>query len=52
MILPDHEIKKLLKEGRILIEPLENPEVQIQPSGVDMLLGNDFRIFKTGIDEN
>ncbi len=47
MILPDHEIKKLLKEGKILIEPLEDPEVQIQPSGVDMLLGNDFRVFKT-----
>lgn len=47
MILPDHEIKKFLKEGKILIEPLDNPDVQIQPSGVDMLLGNEFRIFKT-----
>jgi dCTP deaminase len=46
MILPDHEIKSLLKQGKILMEPLENPELQIQPSGVDMLLGNEFRIFK------
>lgn len=47
MILPDHEIKKLLKEGKIVIEPLENPEIQIQPSGVDISLGNEFRVFKT-----
>jgi dCTP deaminase len=47
MILPDHEIRKLLKQGRIFIEPLENPDIQIQPSGVDMLLGNSFRIFRT-----
>lgn len=47
MILPDHEIKKFLKEGKILIEPLENPDIQIQPSGVDLLLGSEFRIFKT-----
>ena len=46
MILPDHEIKKLLKEGRLVIEPLEDPEVQIQSAGVDLRLGNEFRIFK------
>lgn len=46
MILPDHEIKKYLKEGKIRIEPLDNPEVQIQPAGVDLRLGNEFRIFK------
>jgi dCTP deaminase len=46
MILPDHEIRKLLDEGRIKIEPLENPKVQIQPAGVDLRLGNEFRIFK------
>jgi dCTP deaminase len=46
MILPDHEIKKLLREGRIAIEPLDE-EVQIQPAGVDLRLGNEFRIFKS-----
>lgn len=46
MILPDHEIKRYLKEGKIKIEPLENPELQIQPAWVDLRLGNEFRTFK------
>ncbi|MBU0530091.1 MAG: dCTP deaminase [Candidatus Aenigmatarchaeota archaeon] len=47
MILPDHEIRKYLEEGKIVIEPLENKDVQIQPAGVDLRLGNEFRIFKS-----
>lgn len=46
MILPDHEIKKYLMEGRLVVEPLENPEVQIQPAWIDLRLGNKFRVFK------
>ncbi|MBU1135372.1 MAG: 2'-deoxycytidine 5'-triphosphate deaminase, partial [Nanoarchaeota archaeon] len=46
MILPDHEIKKLLAEGKIKIEPLSDPELQIQPAGVDLRLSNKFRVFK------
>ncbi len=46
MILPDHEIRKLLREGRILIKPIDE-DVQIQPAGVDLRLGNEFRIFKS-----
>lgn len=46
MILPDHEIRKLLQEGTLVIDPLENPEEQIQPAGVDLRLGNEFRLFK------
>jgi dCTP deaminase len=46
MLLPDHEIKKLLKEGKIGIEPIDNPEEQIQPSCVDLRLGSEFRKFK------
>ncbi len=46
MILPDHEIKKLLKEGRLRIEPLDDPENQIQPAWVDLRLGNEFVVFK------
>lgn len=45
MILPDHEIRKLLKEGRIVIKPIDE-DVQIQPAGIDLRLGNEFRIFK------
>lgn len=47
MIVPDHEIKRYIEEGKIVIEPLENPEIQIQPAGVDLRLGNEFRIFKS-----
>lgn len=46
MILPDHEIKKHIQDGRIVIEPLENPDVQIQPAWIDLRLGNEFRIFR------
>ena len=46
MILPDHEIKKWIKNGKIVIEPLDDPELQIQPAGVDLRLDNEFRIFK------
>jgi len=45
MILPDHEIRKLLKEGKLVVEPLD-PDVQIQPAGIDLRLGNEFRVFK------
>lgn len=46
MILSDRDIKQYIKEGKIKIEPLDEPDVQIQPSGVDLRLGNEFRIFK------
>ncbi len=44
-ILSDKTIKEYLKEGKITIEPLED-EKQIQPSSVDMRLGNEFKVFK------
>ena len=44
MILPDHEIRKLLKEGRISIEPMEDG--QVQAACVDLRLGSEFRVFK------
>ncbi len=46
MILPDHEIRKLLKEGRIVIRPIDE-DTQVQPAGVDLRLGNEFRVFKS-----
>jgi dCTP deaminase len=45
-ILSDRDIKKHLKTGKIVIEPLENPERQIQPSSVDLRIGNEFKGFK------
>jgi len=44
MIIPDHKIKKLLKEGKIKIEPLK--EEQIKSACVDLSLGSEFRTFR------
>jgi len=45
MIIPDHEIKKLLEEGKIIIEPLDKE--QIQSACIDLKLGEEFKKFKT-----
>lgn len=45
-ILSDIYIKKFLKEGKIIIDPLIDPERQIQPSSVDLRIGNEFKGFK------
>ena len=45
-ILSDKDIKKHLKSGKIVISPLKEPERQIQPSSVDLRIGNEFKGFK------
>lgn len=40
MILSDKTIRRYLKEGKLIIEPLE--EIQIQPGSVDFRLGNHY----------
>lgn len=44
MIIPDHEIKVLLKEGKVIVEPIEDG--QIQAACIDLRLGSEFRFFK------
>ena len=44
-ILSDRTIKEYLKEGKIGFEPLQD-EKQIQPSSIDMRLGDEFKVFK------
>ncbi len=46
MIVSDQTLKKLLLEGAIVIEPLEDH--QIQPASIDLRLGNHF----LKVDEN
>ena len=46
MILSDRDIKEYLKSGKLKVENMEDPEKQIQPSGIDLRLGNNFRVFK------
>jgi len=44
MILSDKDIKKMLKEGKIEISPLE--ESQIGPASVDLTLSDEWYFFK------
>lgn len=46
MILSDRDIKKALKEGRIVLEPKPNLKEQLGSSSLDLRLGYDFRVFK------
>jgi len=45
-ILSDKDIKKYLKESKIIIDPLIDIEKQVQPSSVDLRIGNEFKGFK------
>lgn len=46
MILSDAEIKKRLSKGEIVIDPIIDWDNQIQPSSVDLRLGNSFIVYK------
>src|SRR5262249_4767223 len=45
MIYCDHHIQAAVKKGRILIDPLPDPD-QFDPSSVDLRVGDDFYIWK------
>ncbi|GAB6055984.1 dCTP deaminase [Methanobacterium alkalithermotolerans] len=45
-ILSDIDIKKYLEEELIIIDPLKDPERQIQPSSVDLRIGSEFKGFR------
>ncbi|MBU4534588.1 MAG: dCTP deaminase [Euryarchaeota archaeon] len=45
-ILSDRDIKKYLEEELIVIDPLKDPERQIQPSSVDLRIGSEFKGFR------
>ena len=46
MILSDGDIKVLLKSGELVVEPLDDPDVQIQPSSIDLRLSPRFLVFR------
>ena len=46
MILSDRDIKKALKEKRIVITPSPNLSVQLGSCSIDLRLGNIFRVFE------
>ncbi|WP_256684668.1 dCTP deaminase [Halococcus qingdaonensis] len=46
MILADGDIRRRLDTGELVIEPLADPELQIQPASVDLRLGREFLEFQ------
>ena len=46
MILSDRDILARLKRGDLVVEPLDEPDVQVQPASVDLRLGHDFLVFR------
>jgi len=45
MILSDGDIRRRLESGDLVIEPLDDPALQIQPASVDLRLGREFLEF-------
>lgn len=45
MILSDRDIEKRLENGDLVIEPLADRDLQIQPASVDLRLGREFLEF-------
>ena len=46
MILSDGDILDRLESGELVIKPLDDPEIQIQPASVDLRLGRTFLEFE------
>ncbi|MFB6207053.1 MAG: dCTP deaminase [Haloglomus sp.] len=46
MILSDADILRRLEEGDLLVEPLEDIDLQVQPASVDLRLGREFLEFQ------
>ena len=46
MILSDADIRRRLADGELVVEPLSDPELQIQPASIDLRLGREFLAFQ------
>ena len=46
MILSDADILDRLEAGDLVVEPLDDPDLQIQPASVDLRLGREFLEFQ------
>ncbi len=46
MILSDRDLRARLNEGDLVIDPIEDLELQLQPASVDLRLGSEFRVYK------
>lgn len=48
MILSDTDLIARLKAGDLVVNPLDDPDLQIQPASIDLRMGNEFIVFKPG----
>jgi dCTP deaminase len=48
MILSDRDIRARLAAGDLVIAPLADEQLQIQPASVDLRLGSEFVVYKPG----
>ncbi|SFR91872.1 dCTP deaminase [Halomicrobium zhouii] len=46
MILSDADILRRLEDGDLVVEPLSDPDIQVQPASVDLRLGREFLEFQ------
>lgn len=46
MILSDVDIRRRLEDGDLVVDPLDDPELQIQPASIDLRLGREFLEFQ------
>lgn len=46
MILSDRDILARLRKGDLVVDPLDDPAVQVQPASVDLRLGEEFLVFR------
>ncbi len=46
MILSDADIRHRLESGELVVEPIDEPDLQIQPASIDLRLGEEFLEFQ------
>ena len=46
MILSDQDILARLRAGDLIVDPLDNPDLQVQPASIDLRLGHEFMLFR------
>jgi dCTP deaminase len=46
MILSDEDIQARLAAGDLVVDPLDDPDMQIQPASIDLRLGGEFLEFR------
>lgn len=46
MILSDRDILARLRKGDLVVDPLDDPDLQVQPASIDLRLGHEFLVFR------